>query len=54
MLLEEIKPPVFKTSKKIKDLVKKYGMPSQEVLSALRKGKKKCGPEYDVVKKAKV
>lgn len=54
MLLEEIKPPVFKTSDKIKNLVRKHGFPSQEVLTALRGKKKKCGPEYDVVKKAKV
>jgi len=54
MLFEAIKPPAFKTSAKIKNLVKMHGFPSQEVLTALRKGKKKCGCEYDVVKKAKV
>lgn len=54
MLLEEIKPSVFMTSSKIQNLVKKHGIPSQEVLTALRGKKKKCGDEYDVVKKAKV
>ena len=54
MLLEEIKPPYFKTNKKIQALVKKHGIPSQKVLKALHKGKSKCGQEYDVVKKAKV
>lgn len=54
MLLEEIKPPVFNTSDKIKKLVKKHGIPSEEVLKALHGKKKKCEPEYEVVKKAKV
>ena len=54
MLLEEIKPAVFKTSKKIQNLVKKHGIPSQEVLQALRGKKDDSGVEYKVVKKAKV
>lgn len=54
MLLEQIKPPVFKTDPKIQKLIQEFGIPSKEVLDALRKGKDKCGQEYDVVKKAKV
>lgn len=54
MLLEEIKSPVFNTKPAIQKLVNKHGIPSKEVLDALHKGKKKCGDEYDVVKKAKV
>lgn len=52
-LKEAIKPPVFHTKPKVQELAKKHGIPSQEVLTALH-GKKKCGPEYDVVKKAKI
>ncbi len=54
MLLEQVLPPFFKTNSKVKKLIKKHGFPSDEVLKALRGKEKKCGVEYDVVKKAKV
>jgi len=40
MLLEEIKPAVFKTTKKTQKLVDKYGIPSEKVLKSLKKGNK--------------